>query len=148
LNTYQFRTVAYAAHYFPTGKQGTVKTALHAGLLQSGNYFLNELYQIGGYKLLRGFTEESEYVSQYAVGTVEYRYLFGTNSNFFVFSDGGWAKNPLANNSAHTYISGGLGMSFETKAGIFNLAWAVGKRDDVAFNLRQSKIHFGFVNYF
>jgi hypothetical protein len=82
------------------------------------------------------------------VGTVEYRYLFGTNSNFFVFSDGGWAKNPLANNSAHTYISGGLGMSFETKAGIFNLAWAVGKRDDVVFNLRQSKIHFGFVNYF
>ncbi|HEV7621597.1 MAG TPA: hypothetical protein VGO09_07690, partial [Flavisolibacter sp.] len=48
----------------------------------------------------------------------------------------------------HTYISSGLGLSFETKAGLINLAWAVGKRDDSQFNLRQSKVHLGFVSYF
>lgn len=148
LNTYQFRFSGNAAHYFPVTKQTTLKTALSAGFLQSGNYFLNELFQIGGYKLLRGFTEESEYASQYLVGTVEYRYLIGINSNFFVFVDGGWAKNPLQAVAGHSYIGTGLGMAFETKAGIFNLAWAIGKRNDTELNLRQSKVHFGFVNYF
>jgi outer membrane protein assembly factor BamA len=148
LNTYQFRFTGSAAHYFPLSKQTTFKTAINAGLLQSGNYFLNEFFQIGGYKLLRGFTEESEYVSQYVVGTIEYRYLIGVNSNFFAFVDGGWAKNPLQAVSSHTYIGTGLGMALETKAGIFNLAWAIGKRNDTELNLRQSKVHFGFVNYF
>jgi outer membrane protein assembly factor BamA len=148
LNTYQFRFSGSAAHYFPVSKQTALKTGVSAGILQSGNYFLNELFQIGGYKLLRGFTEESEYVSQYIIGTLEYRYLIGLNSNFFVFADGGWAKNPIQSVSGHTYIGTGLGMAFETKAGIFNLAWAIGKRNDTELNLRQSKVHFGFVNYF
>jgi outer membrane protein assembly factor BamA len=148
LNTYQFRFNGSAAHYFPVTKQTALKTGINAGFLQSGNYFLNELFQIGGYKLLRGFTEESEYVSQYIIGTLEYRYLIGVNSNFFVFVDGGWAKNPVQLVSNHTYLGTGLGMAFETKAGIFNLAWAIGKRNDSELNLRQSKLHFGFVNYF
>ncbi len=148
LNTYQFRFTGSAAHYFPLSRQTALKTGISAGFLQSGNYFLNELFQIGGYKMLRGFTEESEYVAQYAIGTIEYRYLVGTNSNFFVFADGGWARNPLQSVRNHNYIGTGLGMSFETKAGIFNLAWAIGKRDDSELNLRQSKVHFGFVNYF
>ena len=39
-------------------------------------------------------------------------------------------------------------MAFETKAGIFNISYAAGKRDDQKFNLRQAKIHLGYVNYF
>ena len=148
LNTYQFRIIGSAAHFFPVTKQTTFKTALNAGFFLSENYYSNELFQIGGYKLLRGFTEESEYVSQYVIGTLEYRYLIGANSNLFVFVDGGWAKNPIEETSNHNYIGTGLGMAFETKAGIFNLAWAIGKRDDSELNLRQSKVHFGFVNYF
>jgi len=117
-------------------------------LLQSGSYYINELFRIGGYRLLRGFDEESQYVSHYAIGTAEYRYLIGQNSFFFGFIDGGWARHPLASQTNHTYIGTGLGLALETKAGIFNLAWAVGKRDDTQLNLRQSKIHLGFVNYF
>jgi hemolysin activation/secretion protein len=98
---------------------------------------------------LRGFDEESQYLSQYAVATLEYRYLIGLNSFFFGFVDGGWGRNnSQSSNYTHTYIGTGLGLALETKAGVFNLAWAVGKRDDTPFNLRQSKIHFGFVNYF
>ena len=48
----------------------------------------------------------------------------------------------------YNYFGTGLGLAFDTKAGIFNLAWAIGKRNDTELNLRQSKIHFGFVNYF
>ena len=150
LKTYQFRVKAMASKYFPLGKQrSTVKTAINAGMFQSKNVFRNELFQLGGYKLLRGFDEESQYLSQYAIGTVEYRYLVGQNSFFYVLADGGWGRNSSQQNKVnYTYFSTGLGLSFETKAGIFNLAWAVGKRNDTDFNLRQSKIHFGFLNYF
>ena len=150
LRTYQFRARLSAARYFPLpGNRSTVKAALNAGMFQSGNIFRNELFQIGGYRLLRGFDEESQYLSHFAIGTTEFRYLVGQNSYFYALLDGGWGKNNAPGvKQDYTYIGTGLGLALETKAGIFNLAWAVGKRNDTEFNLRQSKIHFGFVNYF
>src|SRR5207253_9449628 len=107
------------------------------------------LFQLGGYKLLRGFDEESIFASQYAVATLEYRYLLGRNSFLFCFTDAGWAKNTSQSSKySNSYLGTGLGMAFETKAGIFNISYAVGKRDDTNFNMRQSKIHLGYVNYF
>lgn len=149
LNTYQFRVRATAAHYFPVGRQSTLKLGLNGGFFQSGNIFRNELFQIGGYKLLRGFDEESQYLSQFAIGTLEYRYLIGQNSYFYGFLDGGWGRNNSQRTDVdYNYMGTGLGLAFETKLGIFNLAWAVGRRSDVPFSLRQSKVHFGFVNFF
>lgn len=149
LKSYQFRIRATAEKYFPLGKQSTLKTAFNGGIFQSANIFRNELFQIGGYKLLRGFDEESQYLSQFAIGTLEYHYLIGVNSYFYALLDGGWGRdNSQQKKIDYEYIGAGLGLAFETKAGIFNLAWAVGKRSDSQFNLRQSKIHFGFVNYF
>lgn len=151
LKTYQFRIRATAAKYFPLGAQNrtTLKTAVNAGFLQSGNIFRNELFQIGGYKLLRGFDEESQYLSQFAIGTAEFRYLVGDKSYFYGFMDGGWGRNNSQNTKvSYTYFGTGMGLAFETKVGVFNMAWAIGKRSDLEFNLRQSKIHFGYVNYF
>ncbi len=151
LKTYQFRMSTVASRFFQLGKQSTLKTAINAGFFQSGNVFRNELFQIGGYKLLRGFDEESQYLSQFAIATVEYRllYLAGQNSYFYVLADGGWGRDASKKEKLnYTYVGTGLGIAFDTKAGIFNLAWAIGKRNDTEFNLRQSKIHFGFVNYF
>lgn len=151
LNSAQVRIKIAAAHYFPlgVGKRSTVKVAVNGGYFQSKNIFRNELFQIGGYKLLRGFDEESQYLSKFAIATLEYHYLVGRNSYFYVLADGGWGKGlNTGNNINYTYVSAGLGMAFETKAGIFNLAWAVGKRNDFPFDLRKSKIHIGFLNYF
>ena len=149
LKSVQLRLRAIASKYLPLGLRSTLKTAVNAGFFQSPNIFRNELFQIGGYRLLRGFDEESQYLSQFAIGTVEYRYLVGQNSFFYVLADGGWGRNSSIEIPVnYTYFGTGLGLAFETKAGIFNLAWAVGKRNDTEFNLRQSKIHFGFVNYF
>lgn len=149
LKSYQFRVKGSAAHYFRLTRASTLKTAVNGGWFQSPSIFRNELFQIGGYKLLRGFDEESIFASQYAVGTLEYRYLIGQNSFLFGFTDFGWARNttpvvPVSN----SFFGAGLGMAFETKAGIFNISYAAGKRDDTRFNLRQAKIHLGYVNYF
>lgn len=149
LNAYQFRVKLTAAHYFRLTRASTLKTGVNGGWFQSPSMFRNELFQIGGYRLLRGFDEESIFASRYAVGTVEYRYLLGQNSYMFAFTDVGWASNKVpAINTSNTFLGLGLGMAFETKAGIFNISYAAGKRDDNKFNLRQAKIHLGYVNYF
>lgn len=145
---YQFRINAAAAQFVQLGKQTTLKLGANAGVFQSPTVFRNELFQIGGNKLLRGFNEESQFVSQYGVGTVEFRLLTGLNSAFFGFVDGGWGAYPLEQVQSHTYVSAGAGLSFQPKAGLINVTFAVGKRDDTDFNLRQSKIHIGFVSFF
>jgi outer membrane protein assembly factor BamA len=144
LRAFQVRASVSAAHYFPVAKLSTLKTALNAGIYESNNIYRNEVFQLGGSRLLRGFDEESEYLSQYAIGTIEYRFLLSRNSNFFSFIDGGIGRFK----SSHNYVSGGLGISLETKAGLINLAVAAGKRDDTRFNLRQTKLHIGFTSYF
>ncbi|MEO8568912.1 MAG: hypothetical protein ABI419_07245 [Ginsengibacter sp.] len=150
LKTYRIRLQASAAHYIPTGKSSTIKIALNAGWLETPQVFRNELFQIGGYRLLRGFDEESIYANRYGVFTAEYRYLVGINSYLFGFSDAGFTKtNFNTTNYSNNFISGGIGLAFETKLGLLNLSYAVGKRNDIKFDIRNSsKIHFGYINYF
>ena len=63
--------------------------------------------------------------------------------------DGGWAQNKSVTvQTSNTFLGVGLGMAFETKAGIFNISYANGKRNDLKFDLRESKIHIGYLNYF
>jgi len=148
--TYRIKIVASAAHYFPLGNESTLKTAANVGVLQSPQNFQNELFRIGGYQLLRGFDEESIYANRYAVFTAEYRYLIGINSFFFGFSDLGYTQTKFnTSDYSNHFISGGIGLEFETKFGLLNLSYAVGKRNDVKFDIRNSsKIHFGYINYF
>src|SRR5205814_117166 len=144
-----FRTTINAAHYFPIGKQATFKTALQGGWFQSPNYYDNELFQIGGFKKLRGFDEESIYTNRFLIATLEYRYLLAQNSWLFGFTDIGRAAYESNSDSyAHNYYGFGAGIAFETNTGIFNISWAIGKRDDLNLDLRQSKIHIGFVSVF
>jgi outer membrane protein assembly factor BamA len=146
---YTFRLRASVANYLKAGKNTAFKTAINAGFIQSPRIFRNELYQLGGFRLLRGFDEESIFASAYAVLTAEYRILIGLNSYIYAFADGGWVRNNSQfANTSNNFIGSGLGMAFETKAGIFNIAFAAGKRNDAPLNLRQSKIHFGYVNFF
>ena len=150
MRSYQLRVKLTAAHYFPVGKRSAVKAVFNGGVFSSQHIFRNELFQVGGYKLLRGFDEESIYATQYSVITLEYRNLVGLNSYLFTFMDAGWVKSKYQSISlSNQLISAGLGLVFETKAGLLNMSFAVGKRNDVKFDLRQSsKIHFGYINYF
>jgi len=148
-SAYQFRLNLAGAHYFQLSHASTIRFAVNAAWYQSPKIFRNELFQIGGYKLLRGFDEESILASEYSVTSLEYRYLIGINSFLFSFVDGGWAKNDVpgyANNSL--YLGVGLGLAFETKAGIFNMSYAVGKTGSSPFEFGQAKIHLGYVNFF
>lgn len=150
LNTYLLKCKINAAHYVELGKSATLKTSMHSGLYFSPDVFRNDLFQIGGATLLRGFDEESIYATKYVVFSAEYRLLFGDNSFISFFTD--YAKTDFQfqqfkqNNS---YFGAGLGIQYETKTGLLNVSYASGKTIGIPFNITQSsKIHFGYVNYF
>ncbi|HYJ65819.1 MAG TPA: POTRA domain-containing protein, partial [Parafilimonas sp.] len=149
LHSYQFLLQGSVSKYFPVGKQAAFKLAVNAGLFQSPNYFQNELFRIGGFKLLRGFDEASIYTNRYSVETAEYHYLLARNSWFYGFTDFGWAAYDVNNiKFNHTYLGFGVGLSLETGTGIFSISLAEGKRDDSKLNFQQSKIHLGFISLF
>ncbi|KAA5536772.1 BamA/TamA family outer membrane protein [Taibaiella lutea] len=146
---YQYRFAAVANYYITPLKNFVIKIAYNGGYISGKNLFLNELYQLGGFKLLRGFDEQSIYANLYHVGTLEFRFLLSRNSYFYLFSDasiiqadynGGKRKdNP---------VSLGGGITLENKSGIFNIALGLGKTSGNDFQFKQTKIHFGYTAYF
>lgn len=150
LNSYQFRARINYAHYFPAGKNSVLKVSEQGGAIISQQVFKNELFLLGGYKLLRGFSDQSILADQYSVTTAEYRYLTGINSYFFIFADLGLTRTKFLQTNFHnSFIGSGIGLNFETNFGLLNFSYAVGKRNDLKFDLRQSsKIHFGFISFF
>ncbi|MCO6496067.1 MAG: hypothetical protein J5I50_00240 [Chitinophagaceae bacterium] len=150
LKSYVTTLMGSFAQYLPVGNTSVLKLAANLGWIQSPQIFRNEMYRIGGYKLLRGFDEESIYADRYGVFTAEYRYLTGRNSFLFGFADLGFSHaNFDGAKRSGSFQSLGIGIELETKVGMLNLSYAVGRRNDIKFDLRSaSKIHFGYVNYF
>ena len=149
LRSYQLKTQVNAAHYFPLGRQSTLRTSFNGGWQISPKLYTNELFQIGGYKLMRGFDEESIYASQYLIGSLEYRILIGVNSYFFGFTDGGWVQDKSEDINTNSALIGfGFGINLETKAGMFNISFAEGKGNGENFNFGNTKVHIGYINFF
>ncbi len=136
-------------YYQPFGRQSTLLFRIRGGALLNENMFRNEIYRIGGLKSLRGFNEQAIFASSYAIGTIEYRFLFEQNSNFFVFFDQGIYEDITVDEPIQDQPFGfGGGINFETNAGVFSLTYALGKQFDNSIELRSGKIHFGFVSFF
>jgi outer membrane protein assembly factor BamA len=149
LSSSQFRMNMRVDQFIPMGQHATIRAGLQAGWINGKKLFLNELFQLGGIKTLRGFDEESFYASEFAIATVEYRYLIGSSSYLFSFLDAAHlGRKSIQGNMQGKYAGVGVGLALETKAGLFNLAYAAGKNKDLPFNFRESKIHFGFVSLF
>lgn len=149
LNSTVYNAELDASYYFPITKRSVLKLATKNATTFNENLFENELLRIGGLLTLRGFDEESIYASSYSIQTLEYRYILEQNSYLFLFFDGAYYEN----DSRETFVSDhpfglGAGMSFETKAGIFSLSYAIGKQFDNPIKFSSAKIHFGFVNFF
>jgi len=149
LNSTQYNADIEACVFIPVMYRTTIKAGVQAAFLYGETIFQNELFRIGGLKTLRGFDEESIYASAFSIFTLEYRYILEQNSYLYVFGDGAYyEKNSVGNIVHDTPIGFGAGISFETKAGIFSINYALGKQFDNPIQLRSGKIHFGIVNYF
>jgi outer membrane protein assembly factor BamA len=149
LSATQFRMNVRLDKFIRLGQNATIRSGLQGGWINGKKLFLNEIFQLGGIKTLRGFDEESFYASEYAIATIEYRYLIGPSSYLFSFLDvAHLGRKSMQGNLQGKYAGIGVGLALETKSGLFNLAYAAGKNKDLPFNFREAKIHFGFVSLF
>lgn len=150
-NALTIKTEAQVSKFWPLGRWFTLKTAYRGGLIYNDGLAENELFRIGGQKLLRGFDDESLFASMYQVFILEMRYLISRNSYFSAFVDGGYVEKrvydqPTINWTPYGF---GLGLAFETRAGVFGLSYALGHLDsDNPLLFKNAKIHFGYVSLF
>ncbi len=151
LNSAQYNAELEADFFIPIKNRSTIKFGNKSAYLYNENLFQNELFRLGGLKTLRGFDEESISASAYSIFTLEYRFIFEENSYLFFFGDGAYYENKsiaFTGDSYDTPFGFGTGISFETKAGIFSINYALGKQFNNPIDLRSGKVHFGIVNYF
>ena len=146
---YQYRVEGELAYFIPLGKKATVMTGYNGGWVSGNNLFQNEIYQIGGFKLLRGFDEQSVYTNQYHIVTVELRLILDRNSNVYIFSDNGYIISQYSGFYREGIYNGfGVGASLQVRSGLFTINYALGRNEINPLQFRQSKIHFGYVAYF
>ncbi len=149
LNSTQIMAAILAQQFVPMGRKFTLLTALVAATRQAPVIYQNELFRIGGLKVLRGFDEESVQATSYAVLTTEFRLIFEENSYLFVFGDAAWTESRLPSEYTRDLPYGfGAGIAFQTAAGVFSINTALGSRRSNPLDLRSTKVHFGFVNFF
>lgn len=136
-------------YYWKIHKNSVIKFADVGKLIYNKSLLRNEMYRVGGATLLRGFDEEALIAALYNVSTLEYRYLVQNNSYIYTFADIGVLRSKeyglLLKNLP---IGFGAGMSFESKAGIFALSYAMGKASGQALDFRSGKIHISYITVF
>ena len=149
LNSTLYNTHVQLEYYIPLKTRSVLKLGSQNAYIFNENLFDNELLRIGGLFTLRGFDEESIFASLYSIATLEYRFILEQNSYLYLFFDGAYYESDKMDEFvADRPYSFGAGISFETKAGIFSINYAVGKQFDNPILFKSAKIHFGFVNYF
>lgn len=149
LKSTQWNSTLLARIFTLITPRNTVMLGVKGAITQNPNMFRNEVFRIGGMSTIRGFDEESIFASAYGIFTAEYRFLLERNSYLFAFFDGGWYElNVTDGYLRDTPLGFGLGITFETRAGMFSLTYALGKQFDNPILLRNGKIHFGFVSFF
>lgn len=149
LKTFQMDLQLAAAFFLPVGNWATFKTGLASGWRYNQDRLLdNELIRIGGYKILRGFDEESLLTGFYAYSTAEFRILLDQNSYITLpFIDWGYVASQEDNNLIPV-LGVGMGLNVGTRAGIFQLAFAAGRALPNPLDFSRMKVHFGYVNLF
>jgi outer membrane protein assembly factor BamA len=147
-NPIQYQIRIRANYFIPTFSKQTLALFLKGGAIFNKVVFLNEMFNLGGLSSIRGFNDLSINASQYAIGSVEYRYLYEKNTNIRLFTDIGLIKNQEIETDFRLYIGFGVGASIETKAGIFNLSYAMGKKENEILQLSNTKVHISYINVF
>ncbi|MBC7450641.1 MAG: hypothetical protein H7259_04045 [Cytophagales bacterium] len=148
LNAVQWNVEGNIQKFFRVGKKATLLSHIQGGVVQSQNLVLSDLYRIGGLKTLRGFNENNYYTSDFALYSLEYRYFTDATSYILLFYNQAYICNTLNNNYTDWPLGFGTGISFSTKAGVFQFVYSVGSAKDQPLSFNLSKISFGLVTRF
>lgn len=135
--------------YIKTGKQTSLLLNSQGALIENKNLFLTDLFRLGGLKNLRGFNQNFFFAEKYLLNTAEIRLYTDKSSFLFTFVNQAFLAYQVQNQNFKDNVFGfGGGISFATKAGVFNFVYAMGKSQNQALEIKQAKIHFGLLSQF
>lgn len=144
MRTTNYQLNADVIGYIPLHKRFVLVLGLNGGTMFSHHLYMNELYRIGGMNSLQGFDEKALYCSSYAIALTELRFLFARRSYINAFFNAAWYERNIPGNYYSDWPFGfGLGLSFDTKAGMFYLSYALGHQHNSPISFKTGKIHFG-----
>lgn len=133
----------------PLARQWTLRSSIEGGFIYSPRITRAELFRIGGLLSFRGFDEQSLFAEGYALWTEDIRWLFSKNGYFYIGMQAAILPHFGSRSLPVDFpFSLSAGASIDTKVGIFSLGYAVGKPMYEQMSLRNSKIHFGYINLF
>jgi hypothetical protein len=143
----QFFVNIQAMHNIYLNKKNSINLNSENYYLRSNNYIINELFRFGGFKSVRGFTENS--LQAYFTTSIltEYRYILSSNLYIHSILDYCLYKDKTGleiSDKTQTLIGAGLGIGLQTKNGLLKLAAANGTAQNQQFKISNSIIHISF----
>lgn len=148
-NAIRYAAIVDGKGFIPLYKNWIFVLGLKSGMMTGTHFYKNELYRLGGMNTLQGFDELSIYANNYSFGILELRYKLSRMSYVNGFFNGGWYKQNLLTTHFSDFVYGfGLGFAFETRAGIFNLSYALGSQQGNPVSFNTGKVHFGIAVQF
>lgn len=135
--------------FIPVYKNWILVLGIKSGFMRGDQLYKNEFYRVGGMNSLQGFDELSLYANNYGFGLIEIRYKLNKMSYINGFFNGGWYEQELKTQYfSDTPYGFGIGFAFETKAGIFNMSYALGSQQGNPISFKTGKVHFGITVQF
>ena len=136
-----------AFNNFNVTEKSIIYINVESFLLNSNNYYLNEMLLFGGINSIRGFEENSIPTNKMFLINSEFR--FKLNNDIYINSiiDSAYYENIIENNSINIY-GVGFGLNINTNSGVFRINYANGIRKGQDIDLKLSKIHLSFSNTF
>lgn len=148
-NETQLKTTLNIESYYPIFQKIIFSASNKTYYISGNNRYENELFRFGGLTTLRGFNEESLMASFVSIINTEIRWLMDRKTYLFIFWNGAYyEKRTIAKFVHDTPYGTGVGLSFDTPAGIFNITYALGKEFNNPIQLKYGKVHFGIVARF
>ncbi|WP_133122091.1 BamA/TamA family outer membrane protein [Brumimicrobium salinarum] len=147
-NATVFKAEFHIAYYVPITPRNVLKLANTTQSYYAPRIYENELFRFGGLKHQRGFNEEVLFATTTSTFTLEYRFLVDKNSHAFAFFDQSFYENNAKDYTQDQPFGFGAGFSFGTNLGIFSISYALGKQFNNDIQLRDGKVHFGYIAYF
>ena len=139
-NTTQSKIKLQSSASIPLSVKSSLFLKSTGELLLTTNPLENELFRIGGTQTLRGFDELSLLTQKYNVINLEYRYKTAAESYFYTISDYGLLLN-YGIEKTNNLFALGIGYQLITVNSILNIAYALGKFENIPFEFKNSKVH-------
>ena len=133
------------ANYIPTLRRQTVAFLIRYRRVDTDkkSIDLSDRYWIGGASSIRGYSEQQFPTVKAFWSSLEYRFLTGGASRFFIFIDAGYLLNQVGSEGGAITkertipIGYGFGLRLQSRAGTLGFDYGLGKNDSPG----QGKLH-------